>query len=146
VGDPYAPTLEARRRAMDAEQEMPAVGFPLVSDGGNSAWTELVVGGNVGVKSETVYEPTDDRFGYDPKKPIGTVTIAHSQKRQGPFVALFSLKDGSEVSIHGRTPGEDESTRWLGRQTVHVDDATGVFAPWEGQDISLESENPKRWG
>jgi hypothetical protein len=131
---------------MDGEQQGSSSGFPLVSERGRGAgWNELVVGGHVRVKPDPVYEPTDYRFGHD-DGAVGYVTITHGDRGGGPFSALFRMNDGSEAVVVGRMPGSDESSLWTGETTVHVADGTGVFEPWVGQDIPLESENPKRWG
>jgi hypothetical protein len=131
---------------MDAEQQGTSSGFPLVSDRGQGAgWSELLVGGHVRVKPEPVYVPTDDRFGHG-NKAEGFVTIGHADRGGGPFSALFRMKDGSQALVTGRMPGSDEDSLWVGKTTVHVVDGTGSFDPWVGQDIPLETENPKRWG
>ena len=131
---------------MDAEQQGSSGGFPLVSDRGKGqGWAELRIGDHVRVRPEPVYEPTDDRFGHGPTA-IGYVTISHGDQGNGSFGAFFHMNDGSEAVLTGRMPGSDEESLWLGRSTAHVDEGTGGFEDWVGQDIPLESENPKRWG
>ena len=131
---------------MDTEQHGSSSGFPLVTDrDDHPGWAELLLGGHVRVKPELVYEPTDDRFGHG-DHAIGSVAISHGDRGNGPFTALFHMDDGSEAVVTGRMPGSEEFNLWVGTSTVHVGEGTGVFEPWAGQDIPLETENPKRWG
>ena len=127
-----------------AEQQGPPYGFPLVSDK-RKGGSELLAGDRLHVKIEDVYEPTDDRFGHGDVS-IGRVAISHGEEGNGPLTALFVLDDGSQAAVVGDLPGSDRPGLWNGRSMVHVDKGTGGFEPWVGQDIPLESENPKRWG
>jgi len=130
---------------MDAEQQGSARGFPLVSQKPKGG-TELLVGGDGHVTTEWLYDPTDGKYGHG-DDPVGWVAIDHGPRADGPFAALLHRDDdGSEATVTGRMPGEDDSNLWFGRTTVHVGEATGVFEPWAGTDIPFESENPKRWG
>jgi hypothetical protein len=131
---------------MDEEQQAPESGFPLVSDKPKGfGSSELLVGDHVHAKTEAVYRPTDGKFGHG-LDSIGTVTFAHGDQAKQPFAAFFHLDDGSEASLSGRMPGSDSESLWLGRSTARVDEGTGQFEQWVGQEIPLESENPKRWG
>jgi hypothetical protein len=130
---------------MDAE-EQGSGGFPLVSEHKGGVSSELLIGDAVHAKMEDLFAATTDKgfeHGSDAK---GYVSYLHGEVENGPFAALLYLWNGSHASVTGRMPGTDRSTLWVGRTVVHVGEATGSFEPWAGQDIPLESENPKRWG
>jgi hypothetical protein len=77
---------------------------------------------------------------------IGTVTLKHyptTVQRRILVRAWFVFDDGDTVEYGGLVPAEDGV--WKGRGRLGFRGGSGKFAN-RGDDLNVESTNPKRWG